>query len=129
MAATKAEQGNVGESLEDDESKGTKVDKENISKLYICNICGNSFMYEEGLFDHVSNNLKNNTISNIQLNDLNSLNQQFFVKHWLKLFKCEICEKYIKTEVYLASLETTINNKLWAQCSRITKPPPTVHWM
>ena len=40
MAETKAEQDNVGESLEDDEIKGTKVDKENTS-----NICGTiSFM-------------------------------------------------------------------------------------
>ena len=68
-------------------------------------------MYEEGLFDHVSNNHKNCTISNIQFNDLNSLNQQFFVKHKLKLFKCEVCENYFKTEDYLASHETTIHNK------------------
>ena len=110
MAETKAEQDNVGESLEDDEIKGTKVDKENTIKKYISNIFGNSFMYKEGLFDHVSNNPKNCTIINIQINDLNSLNQQI-LKHKLKLFKCEVCENYFKTEDYLASHETTIHNK------------------
>ena len=42
MAETEAEPDKVGESLEDDEIKETKVDKDNISKLYICNICGKS---------------------------------------------------------------------------------------
>ena len=54
VVQTNAEQDNVGELLEDDEIKESKSDKENTSKLYVCNICGNSFMYEEGLIDHDS---------------------------------------------------------------------------
>ena len=40
----KAEQDNDGESLEDDDINETKAAKENTSKIYVCNICGNSFM-------------------------------------------------------------------------------------
>ena len=67
MAQTKAKQG----SMEDDEIKETKANKENTSKLFGCNICGNSFIYEESLFDHDSNNHNNRIINNIQFNDLN----------------------------------------------------------
>ena len=77
----------------------------------VCNICGNPFIYEEGLFDHVSNNHNNCTVCNIQFNDLNPLNQHFFVEHRLKLFKCEGFENYVKTEGYLASHEATIQSK------------------
>ena len=56
LAQAIAEQDNVGESLGDDEFKESKANEENTSKLNVCNICGNSFMYEEGLFDHFSNN-------------------------------------------------------------------------
>ena len=55
VAQTKAEHDNVVESLEDDEIKTTKADKEDTTKLCVHNICGNSFMHKEGLFDHVSN--------------------------------------------------------------------------
>ena len=44
---------NVGEFLKDDDIKETKGKNENTSKEFGCNICGISFMYEEGLFDHV----------------------------------------------------------------------------
>ena len=61
-----AEQDNVSKSLEDDEIKKTKADKENTCKLYVCNICGTYFMYEKGLFDHASNCHNNCTVCNIQ---------------------------------------------------------------
>ena len=66
MAQTKAEQDNVVESLEDDEIKETNAEKENTSNDYVCNICKIYFVYEEGLFEYVSNNHKDCTISNIR---------------------------------------------------------------
>ena len=111
MAQTKAKQDNVSESLEDNEIKETKTEKEITSKKYACNICGILFMYEGGLFDHASNIHKDCTICDIHFNDLKSPNHHFFVKHMLELFKCEDCENYFKTEDYLASHATTIHNK------------------
>ena len=55
VAQTKTKKDNVGESLEDDDIKETKAEKEITSKVYICNVFGISFMYEKCLFDHVSN--------------------------------------------------------------------------
>ena len=71
MAQKKSEQDNVGESFEDDDIKETKVDKENTSKLYFCNICGNSGLNKGCIFGHFSNNPNNCTICNIQFKDLN----------------------------------------------------------
>ena len=68
-----------------------------------CNICENYFMYEEGVFDHALNIHSDWTICNIQINDLKSVNLHFIVKHKLKLYKCEICENYFKTEDNLDS--------------------------
>ena len=53
VAQTKAEKYNVGKSLKDDDIQETKAKKENTSKDFVCNIVEISFMYEEGLFDHV----------------------------------------------------------------------------
>ena len=49
-----AEKDIVGESLKDDIIE-TKDAKENTRKESVYNICGIYFMYEEGLFGHVSN--------------------------------------------------------------------------
>ena len=46
------------------------------------------------------------------------ISSRFFVKHKLKLFKCEVCENYFKTEYNIASHETTIHNK---GCDKIFK--------
>ena len=129
MAQTKAEQDNVGESLEDDEIKETKSNKENTSKIYLCNICFNSFMYEEGIFDHVSNIYIFRTICNIQFNDLKSRNQHFIVKHKLKLFKCEVCENYFNTEDNLASPKTKIHNKCCGKIFKNIKWPVQHTWI
>ena len=61
---TKAEQDNIGESLKSYEIKETKAKQENISKIYIYNICGISFMSKEGLY--VSNIQNHFTICIIQ---------------------------------------------------------------
>ena len=62
---TEADKDNVGDSLECDKIKEAIAEKENRSKVYFCNICEISFMYEEGLFDYVSNIHNNCTICNI----------------------------------------------------------------
>ena len=76
-------------------------------KIYGCNICGISFMYE-GQF--VLNIHIYCTICHIQFHDLKSLNH-FFFKHKSELFKCEVYEKYFKAEDYLASHGTRTYNK------------------
>ena len=58
-------------------------------------------MHKVGIFEHVTNNHNNHTICRIQFNDPNSLNQDFFVKHKLVLFKCEVCENISKQEIIL----------------------------
>ena len=60
------------------------AEKENTINLHV--FCEIYFMYEEGLFDHVSNIHNNCTICNIQLSHLKSLNHKCFVKKKLKLF-------------------------------------------
>ena len=68
-------------------------------KIYGCNICGISFMYEEGC-----------TICHIQFQDLKSLNNVFF-KHKLELVKCEVFKKYFKAEDHLSSHGTRTYKK------------------
>ena len=110
VAQTKAKKDNVGEMMK---SKKTKADKESTSKVYSCNIFGISFMFAKGVFDHVSNIHNNCTICNIQLNPVKSLNHKCFLKRHFELFKCKGCEKYFKTEDYLASHRTTVHNRCY----------------
>ena len=74
LQVTQTEQTNVGEPLEEDVIKETKSEKENTINVYVCNICENSFMYEEGLIDHVLNIHNDWTICNFQFSDDKSLN-------------------------------------------------------
>ena len=101
---------NATESMEDDVTKETKAEKEKTSKLYICNIC--DFMYEKGLFGHVSNIHNDYKICNIQFNDVKSLNKYFFVKN----LQSEVCEYYVKTEDNLACHDTTIHHNYHINC-------------
>ena len=88
MAQKKDYNDNVCHCLEGDRVKETKNEKEKTSKVEICNICGISFIYEEGIFDNVSYIHNNCTICNSQFNDLKSLNHFLFVlKHKFEFFK------------------------------------------
>ena len=80
VALRKADQDNVGEFLDDDLFKKTKVENKNTGKVYVCNNCENAFMYEEGLLDHFSNIHNDCTICNVQFNDIKPLSYQFFVE-------------------------------------------------
>ena len=71
---TKAEQENFGECLKYDVIKKTIAEKENTSKVYVCNICENSFMYKYGIFDDISNIHNYCIICNLQFNDVKAMN-------------------------------------------------------
>ena len=93
-------------------------------KIYGCTIFGISFIHEKGLF-----------VSNILL--LHNLSHSVpvsEVKHKSEFFKCEVCEKYFKSEDYLANHGTRIYNKchlcgkMFKNTNIITKHFTLNHW-
>ena len=94
VTQTKSDKYIVGKSLIDVDIIETKDEKENTSKESVCTICGISF----------TSIAQSVTFSSM-------LTNHFFVKHKLKLIKCENCENLFKTKDNFARHGTMIHNK------------------